>query len=186
MTITIKARRPSIGGIGWVFIAAFAVAILAAGTANAQDKGTLNPKPLPPLAKPDDPATPAKELFGRRPVPAPLEARTIGFYSKGCLAGAKALPINGKTWQVMRLSRNRNWGHPNLVNFLEKLADKMPSIGWPGLLIGDMAQPRGGPMLTGHWSHQVGLDADVWLTPMPERELSRKEREEMFATNVVA
>jgi penicillin-insensitive murein endopeptidase len=48
-----------------------------------------------------------------------------------------------------------------------------------------MAQPRGGPMITGHWSHQVGLDADVWLTPMPDRELTRKEREEMMATNVV-
>jgi penicillin-insensitive murein endopeptidase len=49
-----------------------------------------------------------------------------------------------------------------------------------------MAQPRGGPMLTGHWSHQVGLDADIWLTPMPDHELSREEREEMSATMVVA
>ena len=49
-----------------------------------------------------------------------------------------------------------------------------------------MAQPRGGPMITGHWSHQVGLDADIWLTPMPDRELTRQEREEMSATNVVA
>jgi penicillin-insensitive murein endopeptidase len=48
-----------------------------------------------------------------------------------------------------------------------------------------MAQPRGGPMITGHWSHQVGLDADVWLTPMPDRELTRQEREEISATNVV-
>jgi penicillin-insensitive murein endopeptidase len=48
-----------------------------------------------------------------------------------------------------------------------------------------MAQPRGGPMITGHWSHQVGLDADIWLTPMPDRELTRQEREEMMATNVV-
>ena len=97
-----------------------------------------------------------------------------------------ALPINGPTWQVMRLSRNRNWGHPNLIKFLERFAAKVPSIGWPGLLVGDMAQPRGGPMLTGHWSHQVGLDADIWLTPMPDHELTAKEREEMMATNVVA
>jgi penicillin-insensitive murein endopeptidase len=27
-------------------------------------------------------------------------------------------------------------------------------------------------MLSGHASHQVGLDADVWLTPMPNRKLS--------------
>jgi penicillin-insensitive murein endopeptidase len=97
-----------------------------------------------------------------------------------------ALPINGATWQVMRLSRNRNWGHPNLVQFLERLADMAPKTGWHGLLVGDMSQPRGGPMRTGHASHQVGLDADIWLTPMPDRELTREEREEMSATMVVA
>jgi penicillin-insensitive murein endopeptidase len=155
-------------------------------SAAAQDRGTVNPKPLPPLAKPDDPATPAKELFARKPAPAPLQARTIGFYSKGCLAGAKALPINGSTWQVMRLSRNRNWGHPNLIEFLERLAAQAPRTGWRGLLVGDLSQPRGGPMLTGHASHQVGLDADIWLTPMPNRELTREEREDMSATMIVA
>jgi penicillin-insensitive murein endopeptidase len=162
-----------------------AVLCFAAGSATAQDKGSLNPQPLPPLAKPDDPHTPAKELFGRKTAPANLESRTIGFYAKGCLAGGMALPINGKTWQVMRLSRNRNWGHPNLVQFLERLADQAPKTGWHGLLVGDMSQPRGGPMITGHASHQVGLDADIWLTPMPDRELTRPEREEMSATMVV-
>ena len=87
----------------------------------------------------------------------------------------------------MRLSRNRNWGHPNLIKFLERFAEKTPKLGWGhGLLVGDLAQPRGGPMLTGHWSHQVGLDADIWFTPMPDRELTRQEREEMSATNIVA
>jgi penicillin-insensitive murein endopeptidase len=85
----------------------------------------------------------------------------------------------------MRLSRNRNWGHPNLIKFIERFSAKVPTIGWHGLLIGDMAQPRGGPMISGHWSHQVGLDADIWLTPMPDHELSREQREEMMATNVV-
>ena len=145
----------------------FAGILLVPQLATAQDRGTLNPQPLPPLAHPEDPATPAKELFGRKSQPAKLESRTIGFYSKGCLSGAVALPINGATWQVMRLSRNRNWGHPNLVQFLERLAAQGPKTGWRGLLVGDMSQPRGGPMLTGHASHQVGLDADIWLTPMP-------------------
>src|SRR3954470_6669993 len=157
----------------------------ACGAAAAQDLGTLDPKPLPPLEKPDDPKTPAKELFGRKTAPASLQARSIGYYTHGCLAGGVALPVNGPTWQVMRLSRNRNWGHPNLVKFLERFAAKVPSIGWPGLLVGDMAQPRGGPMITGHWSHQVGLDADIWLTPMPDHELTREERETKMATNVV-
>ncbi|HEY4723670.1 MAG TPA: penicillin-insensitive murein endopeptidase, partial [Anaerolineae bacterium] len=155
-------------------------------TAKAQDIGTLAPKPLPPIENPDHPKTPAKELFGRKTSPAPLQARAIGYYTGGCLAGGVAMPINGKTWQVMRLSRNRNWGHPNLIKFLERFANKTPAIGWNGLLVGDLAQPRGGPMLTGHWSHQVGLDADIWLTPMPDRELTAQEREEMMATNVVA
>ncbi len=115
-----------------------------------------------------------------------MQARTIGFYAKGCLAGGVALPINGKTWQVMRLSRNRNWGHPELVAFLERLANQKDKTGWNGLLMGDMSQPRGGPMRNGHASHQVGLDADIWLTPMPNRELTRLEREEMFSTVVVA
>ena len=172
----------------WASLLARTVALLIAGSglAAAQDLGTLETKTLPPLGKPDDPNTAAKDLFGRKVQPANMAARSIGYYTHGCLAGGVLLPINGKTWQVMRISRNRNWGHPELVKTLERLANKAPSIGWPGLLIGDMAQPRGGPMLTGHWSHQVGLDADVWLTPMPERELSRKEREEMMATNVVA
>ncbi len=159
--------------------------LIGAAPALAQDPGTLEDKVLPPLEHPDSPSTPARELFGRKTKPDPVAARSIGFYSRGCLAGAVALPINGPTWQVMRLSRNRNWGHPKLVEFLERLAEKAKKVGWNGLLVGDMSQPRGGPMLSGHASHQVGLDADIWLTPMPDRKLSREEREMMSATMVV-
>jgi penicillin-insensitive murein endopeptidase len=130
------------------------------------------------LAQAPAPTAPAKELFGKKTDAAPLKARAIGFYSKGCLAGGLALPVNGKTWQVMRLSRNRNWGDPELISFLESFAAKVPKVaGWNGILVGDLAQPRGGPMLTGHASHQVGLDADIWLTPMPARTLEKEERE---------
>jgi penicillin-insensitive murein endopeptidase len=160
--------------------------MLAAHPARAQDKGSVNPKPLPPLANPNDPNLAARELFGRKPLPASLAVRSIGFYAKGCIAGAVALPINGSAWQVMRLSRNRNWGHPDLIALLERLAVKAQKVAaWPGLLVGDMSQPRGGPMLTGHASHQVGLDADIWLTPMPNRQLSREEREETSAVMMV-
>ena len=165
---------------------ALILCIMLAGPASAQDKGSVNPKPLPPLANPNDPATPAKELFGRKPLPAALPPQPIGFYAHGCIAGAVALPINGPAWQVMRLSRNRNWGHPDLIALLERVAGKaQKSAGWPGLLVGDMSQPRGGPMLTGHASHQIGLDADIWLTPMPNRQLSREEREETSAVMMV-
>jgi penicillin-insensitive murein DD-endopeptidase len=129
----------------------------------------------------------AKVLFGRESTPAPGPAQAIGAYERGCLSGAVALPADGPNWQVMRPSRNRSWGHPALIALLERVAAKLPSVAdWPGLLVGDIAQPRGGPMLTGHSSHQIGLDADIWLTPMPSRRLSRTERDEIAATDVVA
>lgn len=131
-------------------------------------------------------AKPAKELFGTVAAPASLASRAIGFYARGCLAGAKPLPIDGPAWQAMRLSRNRNWGHPQLVALIERLArEARENDGWPGLLVGDMSQPRGGPMLTGHASHQVGLDADIWLKHMPDRRLSEKEREELSAVSML-
>ncbi len=161
-------------------------AVASASVAPAQDKGSVNPKPLPPLANPKDPKLGAKELFGRKVLPAAMPTHVIGFYAKGCIAGAEALPITGDTWQVMRLSRNRNWAHPDMVKLLERLSVKAhKDAGWPGILVGDMSQPRGGPMFTGHASHQVGLDADVWLTPMPNHVLSREEREETSAVMMV-
>lgn len=131
-------------------------------------------------------AIPAKVLFGAARQAAPIAPRSIGGYAGGCLAGARALPIDGSAWQAMRLSRNRNWGHPVLVAWLEKFAvATQQNDGWPGLLVGDISQPRGGPMLTGHASHQIGLDADIWLTPMPNRRLSTQEREEMSAVSML-
>src|SRR5271156_1215574 len=171
------------------FISISLALAFAAGSsvALAQDKGSVDPKPLPPLANPNDPKIGAKELFGRKVLPAAMPTRVIGFYSKGCIAGAQPLPINGPTWQVMRLSRNRNWAHPDMVALLERLSAKVhKDAGWPGILVGDMSQPRGGPMLTGHASHQIGLDADVWLTPMPDHRLSNEERETMSAVNMVS
>jgi penicillin-insensitive murein DD-endopeptidase len=141
-------------------------------------------KPAPKKAQPKSPV--ARELFGAVPGPAPLASRSIGSYAKGCLAGGVALPINGPDWQVMRLSRNRNWGSPQLLDFLERFASDARALdGWPGLLVGDMSQPRGGPMLTGHTSHQVGLDVDIWLTPMPDRVLTPQEREDMSAVSML-
>ncbi|MGL5115067.1 MAG: penicillin-insensitive murein endopeptidase [Beijerinckiaceae bacterium] len=128
----------------------------------------------------------AKRQFGSQTAGSPMAARAIGSYARGCLAGGQALAIDGDTWQVMRLSRNRMWGHPNLIRYLESFAKQAPrEAGWNGLLVGDISQPRGGPMLTGHASHQIGLDADIWLTQMPGRRLSNGERENMSATNMV-
>ena len=152
----------------------------------AQEKGTLTPAPVLPLGNPPDANTPAKALFGRAITAAPLEPEPFGFYSKGCLAGAQSLAADGPQWQAMRPSRNRNWGHPELIRFVERFAPAAAQAsGWPGILVGDMAQPRGGPMLTGHASHQLGLDADIWLKPMPAHRMSRAEREEVSSITVV-
>jgi len=152
----------------------------------AQERGTLSPEPLPPLAHPEAPSTPAKELFARKTRPSAMPPRTIGFYSRGCIAGAEPLPVTGPYWQVMRLSRNRYWGHPDLIAFIERLGQRVAATTrWPGILVGDMSQPRGGPMLNGHASHQIGLDADIWLTPMPDHVISNAGREDMMAINLV-
>jgi penicillin-insensitive murein endopeptidase len=87
----------------------------------------------------------------------------------------------------MRLSRNRNWGHPELVRFLERFAPlAKKATGWHGILVGDMAQPRGGPLPFGHKSHQIGLDVDIWFMPMPDHVMSKEEREKTSAINLVS
>ncbi len=83
---------------------------LAAVDGNAQDLGTLNARKLPPLTHVKA-STPAKQLFGRVLSPSEAATRSIGFYSRGCLAGGVALPVNGPDWQVMRLSRKPQLGH---------------------------------------------------------------------------
>ncbi|MEM0899423.1 MAG: penicillin-insensitive murein endopeptidase [Pseudomonadota bacterium] len=129
--------------------------------------------------------TPAKEIFGRTDLPSVTTPEVHGYYTKGCLAGGVAMPTDGQNWQAMRLERNRRWGHPQMIALLQRLSTDAAQDGWPGLLVGDISQPRGGPMLTGHRSHQVGLDADVWLTKMPNRRLSRQERRDMSAISVL-
>ena len=158
-------------------------AVLASPLAKAQD--TADPEAKRRAAKIAAVPQAARALVGQKTTPADMRARAIGSYAKGCLAGATAMPVDGPSWQVMRLNRNRNWGHPILIDYLEKLAGDLPRInGWPGLLVGDISQPRGGPMLTGHASHQIGLDADLWLTPMPRGRLDRDQRENMSAVNM--
>src|SRR5690606_4408851 len=87
--------------------------------------------------KPKKPVVTAKQLFGTGKSAAPLAARAIGWYAKGCLAGGKPIAVDGPGWQVMRLSRNRNWGHPKLVALVERLAKESTAAKeWPGLLVG--------------------------------------------------
>lgn len=126
----------------------------------------------------------AAALFGAVGGPSSQQSAPIGGYSRGCGAGMVELPESGPTWQVMRLSRNRNWGQPVLVQYLMDLSAAATKVGWRGLYIGDLAQPRGGPSASGHLSHQTGLDADVWYLPPARLDLSRDEREKISANSV--
>lgn len=114
--------------------------------------------------------------------------QSIGTYTSGCLSGAATLPVSGTGYQVMRLSRNRFYGHPNLVQFIQQLGQMSVHDKLGTLLIGDLGQPRGGPTLSGHRSHQTGLDVDIWfLLPkqLDNRLLTANERETWSATSVV-
>ena len=137
------------------------------------------------LATPALAQQPARELFGAVHTPSTGPTISIGGYAKGCLAGAVQLPTDGPGWQAMRLSRDRRWGTPELVGYIEALAQSAAQDGWPGLLIGDMGGARGGPMPSGHASHQIGLDADIWLTGSPGHTLSTAEREKLSALSTL-
>ena len=148
---------------------------------------TTLPPEKPAIVETQKGAPAAKTLFAAEKLPSLGKAMAIGYYPRGCLQGGVALPATGKSWQVMRLSRNRNWGHPELVRFLERFAPlAAKATGWHGILVGDMAQPRGGPLPFGHMSHQIGLDVDIWFMPMPDHVLSTDEREKTSAINLVS
>ncbi len=103
--------------------------------------------------------------------PAPGPARVIGSPAAACIAGAVRLPPEGAGYQAVELSRNRHYGHPELVEYIERLGRRAAAAGLGLLAVGDMAQPRGGPMGSGHVSHQGGLDVDISyrldLAPLP-------------------
>lgn len=127
----------------------------------------------------------ANKLFGGKSAGSNQASESIGFYSKGCGAGLVALEETGPTWQAMRLSRNRNWGHPETVDYIKKLSRKVARLdGWGGLYVGDISQPRGGPMLSGHASHQVGLDVDIWMLPPDRLNLTPQERENLSSVSI--
>ena len=138
------------------------------------------------IAAPAAAQPPASELFGSHEAPSSSSPAPYGTYAAGCLAGGMELPETTPAWQAMRLSRNRNWGHPEMIAFIDRLSARARGIGWPRLYIGDIGQPRGGPMRSGHRSHQIGLDVDIWLRRPDARELDRVAREQIGSYNVVA
>jgi len=120
------------------------------------------------------PAQAERNGWARVATPVPGAARVHGFYNKGCLAGARALPVDGRGFAVLRPQRNRFWGHPSMVAFVADLARRIARAGTV-LLIADLGQPRGGPV-SGHASHQLGLDADIRLLMLPRSAVTRAYR----------
>ena len=116
------------------------------------------------------------------------QPEAIGATNAGCVSGALALPMDGPGYRVMRPSRNRYYGHPDLVRFIQTLGRQIEGRGIGTLLVGDLSQPRGGPMSSMHRSHQSGLDVDLWFQlphGIDERSLSKYEREQWQAPSML-
>ena len=124
------------------------------------------------------------ERWARIAEPLPGPPASIGFYSAGCLQGAVTLPLDGRGYAVMRPSRHRFYGHPALIGYLTDLAGRMQRETTNMLLFGDLGRAPGGPMVSGHVSHQTGLDADVWFTTLSRRPTDT-ERERLRAESFV-
>jgi penicillin-insensitive murein endopeptidase len=88
----------------------------------------------------------------------------IGGPSSGCIDGAEALPASGTGFVSIRRHRNRHYGHPETIRLVRELGRAMDARNGRFIMIGDLAQPRGGRMNSSHVSHQNGLDVDIWLT----------------------
>ncbi|MBW6399541.1 penicillin-insensitive murein endopeptidase [Roseomonas sp. HJA6] len=125
------------------------------------------------------------ESWGAVATAAPGPVRIIGSTGLGCIAGAVELPDEGPGWQSVRVSRNRHWGHPAMVAWVEAFAGRAHARGFPDLWIGDLSQPRGGPMTFGHASHQAGIDADIWLDLNPKPFVPAAQRERIPEVSLV-
>ena len=136
----------------------------------------------PGLAMAD--SSPADE-WGLVLTPTAGPTRAIGGPANGCIAGAARLPPDGVGYQAVRLSRHRNYGHPETIDFVERLGKAAAAAGLAPFYVGDMAQPRGGPMTSGHAAHENGVDVDIWFNLDPKPALPPEAREEVELPSMV-
>ncbi len=109
--------------------------------------------------------------------PARGQPQAIGSYANGCMQGAAQLPSSGVGFVDMRRNRNRFYGQPELIHFIEELGEFTHQRHGQKHLIGDLSQPRGGRMNFGHSSHQLGLDVDIWIQTVPEEHVVNPRRD---------
>lgn len=125
--------------------------------------------------------------WGNVKAPGAGPVQVYGGYSAGCIQGASTLEWDGVGYHVVRVGQNRYYGHPHLLAFVSEFATDAFKRSLGDLLIGDTAQPRGGPMKTGHASHQIGLDADIWFHVLKSgtAPLPRAERDGLHTYSLV-
>jgi penicillin-insensitive murein endopeptidase len=133
----------------------------------------------PPSA---EPAKPNPWPLVRTPSAGPAES--IGAHAAGCLRGAVDLPEKGPGFVTVRRSRKRHFGHPAMIRFLEAVGAEVRAAHEPAFMVGDVGLPRGGPTLSGHASHQTGLDVDLWYW-RPARRLGAEETETLNPPTLV-
>lgn len=89
-------------------------------------------------------------------------SEVIGEYANGCIKGAIELS-DGAHYQVQKWGHGRNFGHPQLIDYIQTLVKKAKVNNLPDLLIGDLSKAYGGSFgaASNHGSHQSGLDVDI-------------------------
>lgn len=95
-------------------------------------------------------------------LPSEFRPEAIGEYALGCLQGAQTFTGKEKGLVLSQMKRGRYWGHPDLIKLLTRAGEEFNRLN-KTLIVGDLSQSRGGPTMTGHNSHQNGLDVDVWF-----------------------
>ncbi len=117
--------------------------------------------------------------------PAPGPLKIIGHDGMGCIQGAVRLPDEAPGLQTIRLGKSSFWGAPETIAHLRDLGQRAKAAGFPDLYIGDLSGPRGGPLAGGHLSHQMGLDADIYLDLDSHPKLTIAQRENLEPPSLV-
>lgn len=116
--------------------------------------------------------------------PAQKESQIYGSYTSGCLLNGEQLPQNGDGFVVVNPYRNRYYAHPQLTQLIKKWGLWASEKKLGKIVIGDIAQPAGGPLTGAHRSHQIGLDADIRFHLLPP-DKTIKNKNQWDSTDVV-
>jgi penicillin-insensitive murein endopeptidase len=100
-------------------------------------------------------------------------SEAIGSYSNGSLSNADALPLKGPGFLKLFVPRKRNFSTIELNTLLKDAAKELARLYPEGerLQIGDQSAKKGGA-ISGHASHQNGLDVDIAYLRKNHREQS--------------